>query len=64
VLVMAGDKQVGTIGSHAGGRGLAMLRLDRIADAREAGLPLIAGGIAVEPRKPDWAKFEWPGETT
>ncbi len=63
IPVMAGDKQVGTTGSHAGQSALAMLRLDRIADARAAGTPLMAGGIAIEPRKPDWATFDWPGET-
>jgi folate-binding protein YgfZ len=62
VPVMAGDKQVGITGSHAGSSGLAMLRLDRVADARAAGIALTAGGIAIEPRKPDWATFDWPGE--
>jgi tRNA-modifying protein YgfZ len=60
VAVMAGDKTVGTTGSHAGNRGLAMLRLDRVAEA--AGIPLMAGGVEIELRKPDWAKFAWPGE--
>ena len=60
VPVMAGDKQVGVTGSHAGNRGLALLRLDRVASARAAGTPLVAGGIPIEPQKPDWAKFEWP----
>ena len=59
---MAGDKQVGTTGSHAGNRGLAMLRLDRFADARAAGTPLTAGGVTIEPRKPEWATFDWPGD--
>ena len=62
VPVMAGDKQVGITGSHAGNRGLAMLRLDRIADALTAGTPLTAGGVAIEPQKPEWATFDWPGE--
>jgi len=62
VPVMAGDKQVGTTGSHAGNRGLAMLRLDRFADAQAAGTPLTAGGVAIEPQKPAWATFAWPGE--
>jgi folate-binding protein YgfZ len=62
VPVMAGDKQIGTTGSHAGNRGLAMLRLDRFADARASGTPLTAGGVAIEPRKPEWATFDWPGE--
>jgi folate-binding protein YgfZ len=60
--IMAGDKMVGTTGSHAGRNGLALLRLDRVADARAAGTPLIAGGVAIEPRKAEWARFDWPGE--
>ena len=61
--VMAGDKQVGTLGSTAKGRGLALLRLDRVADALSAGTPLTAGGIAIRVVKPDWARFPFPGET-
>jgi folate-binding Fe-S cluster repair protein YgfZ len=59
---MAGDKQVGTMGSAAGARGLAMLRLDRVADALAAGQSLAAGGISLSVHKPDWAQFAWPGE--
>jgi folate-binding protein YgfZ len=60
--VMAGDKQAGTFGSSAQGRGLAMLRLDRVADALAAGTALTCGGIAIRLVKPDWARFTWPGE--
>ena len=60
--VMAGDKQVGTLGSTAKGHGLALLRLDRVADAMAAGTPLTAGGIEIRVAKPAWAKFDWPGE--
>jgi folate-binding protein YgfZ len=60
--VMAGDKQVGTFGSAAKGRGLALLRLDRVADALAAGTSLTAGGIPLRVMKPAWAKFAWPGE--
>jgi tRNA-modifying protein YgfZ len=60
--VMAGDKQVGTIGSTAKGRGIALLRLDRVADALVAGTPLTAGGVPLRVVKPGWAKFAWPGE--
>lgn len=63
VPVMAGDKQVGTTGSAAGSRGMAMLRLDRVADASAAGFPLTAGSVTLRLRKPDWARFTWPGET-
>jgi tRNA-modifying protein YgfZ len=60
--IMAGDKQVGMLGSTAKGRGLALVRLDRIVDARAAGTPLEAGGIAIRIVKPAWATFDWPGE--
>jgi len=60
--IMAGDKQVGTLGSTAKGRGLALVRLDRVEDARAAGTPLLAGGIAIRVVKPAWATFDWPGE--
>jgi folate-binding protein YgfZ len=63
IPVMAGERQVGTTGSAAGGRGLAMLRLDRVADAMAAGLPLTAGGVMLSMHKPGWATFAWPGET-
>lgn len=62
IAMMAGEKQVGTLGTTAKGRGLAMLRLDRVADALESGTPLSAGGIAIRVLKPDWAKFAWPGK--
>jgi folate-binding protein YgfZ len=63
IPVMVGDKQAGTLGSTAQGRGLALLRLDRVADALAAGTPLTAGGIAIRVVKPDWARFPFPGET-
>jgi hypothetical protein len=61
LTVMAGDKPVGTTGSGAGNLGLAMLRLDRVAEAQAAGLPLIAGGMTITPHKPEWAKFNFSG---
>jgi hypothetical protein len=60
--VMAGDKQVGQLGSTANGRGLALVRLDRIEDALKAGTPLTAGGIEIRAVRPQWATFQWPGE--
>jgi tRNA-modifying protein YgfZ len=63
VPVMAGERQVGIMGSSAAGRGLALLRLDRVADALAADVALIAGGVTIRPVKPDWARFPWPGET-
>lgn len=62
MAVMAGDKNVGTLGSTSAGRGLAMLRLDRVEDALASGLSLVAGGVAIRPLKPAWARFAFPGE--
>jgi tRNA-modifying protein YgfZ len=58
--IMSGERQIGTMGSASGGHGLALLRIDRVADALREGYPLLAAGIAVEPLKPDWALFALP----
>ena len=51
--ILAGDKQVGTIGSTAKDKGLALVRTDRVADALAAGLPLTAGGLSLHLAEPD-----------
>jgi folate-binding protein YgfZ len=51
--ILAGDKPLGTMGSSAGGNGLALVRIDRAADALAAGLPLTAGGIPIRLAEPD-----------
>jgi folate-binding protein YgfZ len=54
--ILAGDKTVGTMGSTAGGFGLALVRIDRVADALEAGLALSAGGLSLRLADPDALK--------
>ena len=56
--IMVGDAEIGSIGSVAGARGLALIRLDRAAEASAKGQALLADGIAITLRKPDWATFE------
>ncbi|QOZ75583.1 folate-binding protein [Bradyrhizobium sp. CCBAU 53351] len=53
VSVMAGDKPVGTMGSSAQGKGIALVRIDRVAEALDAGQPLTAGGLALKLADPD-----------
>jgi len=60
--VMAGEKNVGMMGSGVTGRGLAALRLDRVEDALANGTALVAGGIELHVVKPRWARFAFPGE--
>jgi hypothetical protein len=51
--ILAGDKPVGTIGSTADGKGIALVRIDRVADALDAGQALTAGGLTVRLAEPD-----------
>ena len=60
--VMAGDRQLGTIGSAVGGRVVALLRLDRVDEAIAQGEILSAGTVPIRLVKPDWARFPFPGE--
>ena len=62
LAVMAGGKQAGVMGSGIEGVGLATLRLDRVEEARAAGVPLVAGGIELRASKPAWARFAFPGD--
>jgi tRNA-modifying protein YgfZ len=58
--VTAGGRQVGTMGSAIASRGIALLRLDRVAEALSRGEPLVAGNVPIRPAKPDWARFAFP----
>ena len=60
--ITAAGKPVGTFGSSANGRALAMLRLDRVEDALASGHGIEAGAATLHLIKPDWARFRFPGE--
>ncbi len=45
--VLAGEIEIGTLGSSVAGHGLASIRTDKAQDAAAAGTPLTAGGVAV-----------------
>jgi tRNA-modifying protein YgfZ len=60
--VTAGGKPMGTMGSAAQGRGLALLRLDRVEETLASGAPLMAGGVELRLIKPAWARFAFPGD--
>jgi folate-binding Fe-S cluster repair protein YgfZ len=62
-MVMAGERQLGTMGSAIAGHGLALVRLDRVAEALSNDQPLLAGGVPIRLVKPDWARFAFPGES-
>jgi folate-binding protein YgfZ len=58
--VAAGGRPLGRMGSAAGGHGLALLRLDRVAEAEAAGQPLTAGDSRLTLTLPPWARFALP----
>lgn len=63
VEASAGGRPLGRVGSCAAGRGLALLRLDRVADAMAAGQAFDAGGLAFAlAPKPSFIRFPYPGE--
>ncbi|WP_109315719.1 YgfZ/GcvT domain-containing protein [Pseudovibrio ascidiaceicola] len=58
--VLAGEKSVGTLGSSQGDNGLALLRLDRVKTAMDAGMTLTSEGVTLTPSIQEWASFNWP----
>jgi folate-binding Fe-S cluster repair protein YgfZ len=59
--IVADGKPVGSIASSSDHAGLALVRLDRVKDAIDAGVPLLVRGVPVEIAIPDWARFQFPG---
>jgi hypothetical protein len=49
------------MGSSADGAGLALIRIDRAADARDSATPLTSGGLAIRLADPD--AFALPKKT-
>ena len=56
--ITAGAAVIGSVGSVADRHGLAMVRLDRWAEAKAKGEPVRAGGVPIVLRQPAWAKFD------
>ena len=61
--IVAGNRQLGHVGSAAAGHAIALLRLDRVAEALAQGEPLVAAGTPVRLVKPDWVRFAFPGDS-
>ena len=59
-VVTAGAVPLGAMGSSMGTQGLALIRLDRLADAYAVKSPVTAGGVALTLAKPPYATFEAP----
>lgn len=58
--ITAGGRALGTAGTAADGRGLALIRLDRLGEALAEGHSITAGTAEITPVRPHWARFDWP----
>lgn len=57
--IKSADKIVGSVLSLAGNAGLALLRLDRMAEATQ---PLLTDAVRVRVHKPAWIKYDVPSK--
>lgn len=60
--IVAGERPIGHLGSTQDKRGIAMIRLDRAAEAIAQSIPLRIGNIALITHRPPWANYEVPVE--
>lgn len=58
--VQAGERRIGTVGDSFGDRAVALVRLDRIEEAVQAGVAITGGGVPIEITKPLYASFTMP----
>ncbi|MEO1207786.1 MAG: folate-binding protein YgfZ [Pseudomonadota bacterium] len=56
--IKAGTATIGVVGSVSGKTGLAMLRLDRVAEAISNAVPITADDIPINVTVPEWATFK------
>lgn len=62
--IRAGGAAIGTLGSVADTRGLALVRLDRAAESLAKGEGLFAGSVPVRIEIPSWATFALEAKTS
>jgi folate-binding protein YgfZ len=62
--VVANGRPIGTLGSTAGGKALAILRIDKVKDALDAGAPIEAGGVPLSVAIPSWVTFTYPEQAS
>lgn len=58
--VTVNEREIGLLGSSADGLGLALVRIDRVQDALDAGLPIMAGETVITLSLPPHVKFAFP----
>ncbi|MAY61973.1 MAG: folate-binding protein YgfZ [Rhizobiales bacterium] len=61
--IEADGKSVGTLGTVEGDKALAIVRIDRVADAIADGVALTAGGVPVTLELPEWSGLVFEART-
>ena len=62
--VESGGRTLGALGTVSGAKALAIVRIDRVKEAMDAGVPITAGGVEVSLAIPAWAGFTFPEATS
>ncbi|GEO84498.1 MULTISPECIES: YgfZ/GcvT domain-containing protein [Alphaproteobacteria] len=62
--INAGGKPVGALGTVAGNRALAIVRIDRTGEALATGRPILAGDTPVGVALPGWSGLAFPRDAT
>ena len=62
--ILADGRPIGTLGTVANGTGLAIVRIDKVKAALDAGQPITSGGNAFTLRIPPHAKYRLPEAAT
>jgi hypothetical protein len=58
--ITIGGKPIGALGTVAGDRGLAIVRIDKAGEAMAAGEPILAGDVPVTVTLPSWSGLTFP----
>jgi folate-binding protein YgfZ len=62
--IVAGERPLGRLGSSSDGKGIGLVRLDRLRAALDQRLPVRAGAEEVAVALPAWATYTWPATAT
>jgi len=60
--ITANGRVIGALGTVSGNQGLAIVRIDRVKDAMDAGVPVLAGEAALDLSIPPNARFTFPAD--
>lgn len=60
--VTVNGRTIGALGATDGTQGLAVVRIDRVRDALDAGIPILAGEVPVRLSIPAWAGYTLPAD--